>query len=81
MVSDNHVLLVTETDPKPDNYIAIFHIPKESRENRKGFSIYSNMQTALERAEYLGKKYHVKQVRLFYNNRSSLIIRIEKDPF
>ncbi len=80
MISDNHILLVTETNPRPDNYIAIFHIPKESKENRKGFSIHTKIQEALQRAEYLGRKYQVKQVRLFYHNRSSIIIRIEKEP-
>jgi hypothetical protein len=79
MLSTNHILLVSENNPKPDNYIAIFHIPKESAENQNGFSVFTNMDQALQRAEYLSKKYKIKQLRLFYNNRRSIIIRTEKD--
>jgi hypothetical protein len=75
MPGDHHLLFVSEVNPKPDNYVPIFHVDKESKKNKEGFSVFVKMDEALNRAQYLCSKYSVKQIRLFYKNKSSVIIK------
>lgn len=75
MTNNDQLWLVSESDPKPDNYIALFCVDTNSNKNRLGFSVYTNSKEALDRAKHLQLKYEVKQIRLFYPNSVSIIIK------
>ncbi|WKV12329.1 hypothetical protein [Marivirga harenae] len=72
---NDQVWLVGESNPKPDNYIAIFCIAAKNNKSRLGFSEYSTAREALARAKYLQVRYEAKQIRLFYPNSVSIIIK------
>lgn len=75
MTNNDQLWLVSESNPKPDNYIAIFCVDAKSKKDRLGFSVYPNSKEALGRAKYLQVKFEAKQIRLFYPNSVSIIIK------
>ncbi|SMG48305.1 hypothetical protein SAMN05661096_03446 [Marivirga sericea] len=75
MIKNDQVWLVSESNPKPDNYIAIFCVDAKSKKDRLGFTVYPNSKEAMGRAKYLQVKYAAKQIRLFYPNSVSIIIK------
>ena len=79
MDENNKIWLVCETNPWPDNYVGIFFFTKVSKENKHGFSTHHTIQSAIIRAKFLLEKYEVKQIRLFYPNRESIIVKLKKN--
>lgn len=75
MTMNDQVWLVSESNPKPDNYIAIFCVDANSKKDRLGFTVYPNSKEAMGRAKHLQIKYAAKQIRLFYPNSVSIIIK------
>lgn len=77
MVNNKQVYMVSESDPKPDNYIAIFCKDKNSNLKKLGYSAFSNINDALNRAKILQSKYGAKQLRLFLQNSVSIVVKGE----
>ncbi|WKK86831.1 hypothetical protein QYS48_08095 [Marivirga arenosa] len=75
MANDNQKWLVSESNPRPDNYVAIFCVTKASKIKRLGCSVYPNVNEALKRAKYLQVKHKTKNIRIFYPNSVSIIIK------
>lgn len=79
MYNEASFWLVCEADPWPDTYIAIFNIQKATTQSKIGHSKYASIHKALNRAKILQRKYKVKQVRLFFPNRISILIKNVKE--
>lgn len=77
MTPDDKVWLVEKENPRPDPYIAILVREKEFLEQRHtgGHTICHSVQEAIEYASKLKEKYGVRQIRLFYPNNVSIIVK------
>lgn len=74
-MDNGQIWIVSESNPKPDNYIAVFCLSENHKRKKIGFSVHPNSREALARAKYLQTKYEAKQIRLFYPNSVSIIIK------
>lgn len=77
----NQRWLVCEANPWPDNYIPIFYTSKNDENKKHGYSVFTNLQYAWYRARLLRQKYGVKQIRLFYPNSVSIIVKHQPNIF
>jgi hypothetical protein len=77
MILEDKIWLIDEEDPKPDPYIAILVCEREfmERANKKAYKICHDAKEALHNATELKKKYAVKQIRIFYPNGISFIVK------
>ena len=77
MNPDEKVWLVDEEIQRTDPYIAILVREKELSEKplKKAYKICHSTGEAIAYASELKKKYGVKQVRLFYPNDISIIVK------
>ncbi len=71
------VWMVNESDPWPEAYIAIIFGAEDQLGKilKKDQKLFFSLSEALNRAKDLKIKYSVKQIRIFYPNQGSIIVK------